>query len=116
MLTIMLCRQFTHAFVDDVTSQHHIRHHHKRRGSTLRGGGATHGRNKRSASSSPHGRRKRDLHGQGHSSSSSSRVIYSGGQANYLEVMVVADAEMERFHGDDLEHYIFVLMGLVRVK
>ena len=38
---------------------------------------------------------------------------YSGGDANHLEVMVVADADMARFHGDDLEHYIEMLMAEV---
>lgn len=31
----------------------------------------------------------------------------------YVEVMVAADHEMKRFHGDDLEHYLLTLMAIV---
>lgn len=31
----------------------------------------------------------------------------------FVEVMVVTDAEMKRFHGDDLEHYLLTLMAVV---
>lgn len=32
---------------------------------------------------------------------------------NYVEVMVVADYEMLKFHGDNLQHYILTLMSIV---
>ena len=38
---------------------------------------------------------------------------YTGGTANHLEVMVVADADMARFHGEDLDNYIQMLMAEV---
>lgn len=34
-------------------------------------------------------------------------------QQRFVEVMVVADAEMKRFHGADLEHYLLTLMAIV---
>ena len=32
---------------------------------------------------------------------------------NYVEVMVAADYEMSKYHGDNLQHYILTLMSIV---
>ncbi|KAI3384954.1 hypothetical protein SNEBB_005130 [Seison nebaliae] len=32
---------------------------------------------------------------------------------NYVEVLLVADAKMNRFHGDDLSNYVLTVMGMV---
>ena len=32
---------------------------------------------------------------------------------NYVEVMVVADYTMSKYHGDNLQHYILTLMSIV---
>ncbi|GAB1597885.1 A disintegrin and metalloproteinase with thrombospondin motifs 9-like, partial [Argonauta hians] len=59
------------------------------------------------------------LHHTAHYNSKASNHSYhsrhkrSDSLERYIELMVVADQEMERYHGADLEHYVFTLLALV---
>ena len=40
-------------------------------------------------------------------------TVYQGNTEHHVELMVVADSKMALFHGEDLQHYLFVLISIV---